>query len=416
MMDADMASFSVNENSAVYYGNTYWNDLPQVTDEINRRLSGDPQRGWSHVFADLVDGRVFKRALILNCGNGHVERGLFAQGLIEECVGIDYAEDLLEQARRDNAEYPATYHQMDVNTAAFPEQAFDLVVNFAAAHHIARIDKVFRALCELLDDDGWFVSYDYVGAHRNQFGYDLWEAAHRLNETLPVEVRQDLGYPHLPTMLATDPTEAIHSELILESFGRYFDEADRRLVGGALAYPILTHNAAVFAAEPAVRDPWIEHVLTADAAYTEAHPELALFAYFAGQPRKDVLEHTADLARWTEEEEAREDLALANGGEYGARSVLQDLYLRLHEQQVLLAERGIPAVPVGAAPSPAASSPGPIRWLKARVAALLRRWPALDRRARSVLAWARQRRSVGFRAPFAAKSSRSGVGSTDSHL
>jgi SAM-dependent methyltransferase len=327
-----VASFSVNENAAVYYGNTYWNDLPQVRDEINRRVSGDPDRHWFHVFADQVGGRVFERALILNCGNGNVERGLFEIGLMKECVGIDYSHELLDQARRDNADLPATYHQMDVNTAAFPSQRFDLVVNFAAAHHIARIDKVFRALAALLPEDGWLVSYDYVGPHRNQFGYEAWEAVHRLNRSLPPEVRQDLHYPHLPTMLATDPTEAIHSELILATFERYFREVDRRLVGGALAYPLLTHNEALFAAAPSLRDPWVDHVLAADAAHLAAHPEDCLFAYFAGQPDKAVLQRTEDLDRWAAEEDRREAAAAAQGGEYGDRTLLQELYLRLEGQ------------------------------------------------------------------------------------
>lgn len=322
-------SLTVNENSAVYYQHTYWNDLAVVREEINRRVSGDPDRYWFHRFADLVDGRVFERALILNCGNGNVERGLFDNGLIRSCVGIDYSDDLLGQARVDNAGYAAEYHQMDVNTAAFPPGDFDLVVNFAAAHHIARIDRVFRALCERLPEDGWFVSYDYVGDHRNQYRYEIWDAAHRLNRTLPPHARQDLRYPHLPTMLATDPTEAIHSELIRPTFARYFTEAEHRAVGGALGYLLLTHNERIFAAEPDERDHWAQVVMEADAAFTAAHPKWSLFAYFAGQPKKAVLRRKAQLAKWAAAEDEREALGEANGGEYYERSALQDLELEL---------------------------------------------------------------------------------------
>ena len=44
----------------------------------------------------------------------------------------------------------------------FPLGEFDLVVNHAAAHHIAAIDRVFREICRILPEDGWFVSFDYV--------------------------------------------------------------------------------------------------------------------------------------------------------------------------------------------------------------------------------------------------------------
>lgn len=94
-----MSGNVVNDNSDVYYAGHYWNDLKVVRDVLNRRVSGDPERTWSEHFAERA-GRPFKRALILNCGNGHVERGLVSDGLVEEAVGIDYSHDLLDQARR----------------------------------------------------------------------------------------------------------------------------------------------------------------------------------------------------------------------------------------------------------------------------------------------------------------------------
>ena len=104
--------------------------------------------------------RTFERALILNCGNGWVERELLASGLILEAVGIDYSDRPPGAGEEAAAEggLPLTYEQVNVNTAAFPDGEFDLVVNHAAAHHIAAIDRVFRELCRKLPDDGWFVS------------------------------------------------------------------------------------------------------------------------------------------------------------------------------------------------------------------------------------------------------------------
>lgn len=325
----------VNDNSAVYYSGHYWNDLEAVRHVLNRRVSGDPERTWSEHFAERV-GRTFKRALILNCGNGHVERGLVAQGLISEAIGIDYSDALLDEARAAAAEagLPLRYHQMDVNTVAFPDEPFDLVVNFAAAHHIACIDRVFRRLCELLPDDGWFVAWDYVGPHRNQYTYEAWDAAWRLNEQLPESVRQDMRYPHLPTMLATDPTEAIHAELIEETFRRYYQVDEWIPLGGAIAYPLLTHNDALFSVDDAERDPHVATILEADARFLEAHPSSSLFAYFAGQPDKAALADDERLARWRAEEDAREAAATADGGEYYPHSALQDLMLALEGQRI----------------------------------------------------------------------------------
>ena len=174
-----------------------------------------------------------------------------------------------------------------------PDLEFDLVVNHAAAHHIAAIDRVFREVCRLLPVDGWFVSFDYVGPHRNQYRTDAWDAAWEINRQLPESLRQDMAYPPIPVMLQVDPTEAIHSELIVETFHRYFIEREFTPLGGALAYPLLTHNHAMFGAQDNdVRARSIDRILEADDEFLRDHPDSSLFAYFAGTPNKSVLERS----------------------------------------------------------------------------------------------------------------------------
>jgi len=330
-------SFEVNENSDVYYTGTYWNDFEVVRERINGRISGNPTRKW-HEHLALETGRTFKRALILNCGNGWVERELVESGLIAEGVGIDYSQSLLDEAgaaARENG-LPLTYHQANINTGSFPEAEFDLVVNHAAAHHIAAIDRVFRQVCRILPEDGWFVSFDYVGPHRNQYRLDAWEEVWQLNEQIPESFRQDLEYPPVPVMLVVDPTEAVHSELILETFRRYFTEDQVTALGGAIAYPLLTHNARIFTTEDEVgRSEAIERILQVDDAFLSEHPESTLFAYFAGQPKKDVLTQVDLLARWETEEAEREQRAQDNGGEYYERGPLATALVALEEQRAL---------------------------------------------------------------------------------
>ena len=330
-----MADLDVNENSDIYYRGTYWNDFDVVIRRINERISGDPSRPWYEHFAKVSE-RTFERALILNCGNGWVERDLLSSGLILEAVGIDYSEDLLAQARVAAAEggLPLTYEKVNVNTAAFPEGAFDLVVNHAAAHHIAAIDRVFRELCRMLPDDGWFVSFDYVGPHRNQYTPEAWEELWAVNGQLPATLRQDLRYPQLPTMLATDPTEAIHSELILDTFHRYFTVGEFTPLGGAVAYPLMTHNTRLFeAADPAEQSAGLESILEADDRFLAGHPDSSLFAYFSGTPDKSVLTQADRLAEWEAEEDDRERRAAANGGEYYVRGALATALIALDAEE-----------------------------------------------------------------------------------
>jgi SAM-dependent methyltransferase len=329
-------SFDVNDNSEVYYTGTYWNDFEIVRRRINELISGEPTRKWHQHFANETK-RTFRRALILNCGNGWVERELLEHGLIAEGVGMDYSADMVEEATAAARAtgLPLTYVQSNVNDGVFPEGEFDLVVNHAAAHHIAAIDRVFREICRILPDDGWFVSFDYVGAHRNQYRLDAWEEAWSLNGRLPPSLRQDMAYPPMPVMLVVDPTEAIHSELILETFRRYFTADHYAALGGAIAYPLLTHNARIFTAvDEDEQSYWIARILEADARFLAEHPESTLFAYFAGRPKKAVLEEHEALAAWSTDEEERERRAREDsGGEYYERGALSTALIQLDEQR-----------------------------------------------------------------------------------
>jgi SAM-dependent methyltransferase len=299
--------YTVARDSSVYYKGSYWNDLDIVRVHLNHRATDDPNLGW-YTHAKFFVGDGFDRALILNCGNGWVERDLFAMGTVRSAVGIDISHELLQTATETAGDDPLTYHHMDINTVAFPAGPFDAVINHAAGHHIAYIDRVLRSLQNVLPSDGHFVSWDYVGPHRNQYGLRAWRAATDVNNSLPPHLRSDMSYPHLQTMIIDDPTEAIHPELYRETLERYFEVKYERILGGAIAYVLLTFNQAIHTAY-AEGDPEainaVKYILQKDAEYTDAFPEDALFSYLVAQPRST--EHDeATLTRWTTEEDRRE--------------------------------------------------------------------------------------------------------------
>lgn len=328
-----MSALDVNDNSAVYYEGNYWNNLDCTIRMINRRISGDDAVNWWQHFASRV-GRTFQRALILNCGNGWVEREMVEAGFVKEAVGIDYSDDLLAQARAAAGSLPIRYEQVNINKDPLPSGGFDLVVNHAAAHHITMVDRVFRDLCSALSEDGWFISFDYVGPHRNQYTTDAWDHAWQVNEQLPENVRQNLVYPDLSTMLFDDPTEAVHSELILETLRRYFRVDELVPIGGAIAYPLLTFNQRLFSLPNLQeREKWGQYVLDRDAEYLLTHPESTLFAYFTAQPEKAALAENARLEKWQAEEAEREARAASNGGKYGERTLMQDVYGQINQLQ-----------------------------------------------------------------------------------
>ncbi|MGH9134740.1 MAG: class I SAM-dependent methyltransferase, partial [Ilumatobacteraceae bacterium] len=251
-------------------------------------------------------------------GNGWVERDLVGKGVVTSAVGVDVSDDLLEQARREaaTAGLPLRYERIDTNLAEFPDENFDLVVNHAAMHHVAYVDRVTRRICELLVPDGVFVSWDYVGPHRNQYTAVQWEHAWAANLALAPELRHAMRYPHMPTMLVGDPTEAVHSELIVPTIERYFRIEHHARLGGGIAYLLLTHNDAIHASDQHDIDGAIEAVMDADAALTEAHPDTTLFAYIVARADPTSLADRERLATWTAAEDDRERRAAATGGVY----------------------------------------------------------------------------------------------------
>lgn len=313
-----------------YYRDRYWNEHPLVVEHLNRRATGVAHPGWMHHLLGLRDGRPFRRALILNAGNGWVERALVELGIVETAIGLELRPDFVAEATAAAraAGLPLEYRAGDINTDPLDDAGIDLVVNHAAAHHIARVDRVFRRIARLLPPDGTFVSWDYVGPHRNQYRARAWEAVHELHRRLPDDLRAPLEYPSLPAMLTDDPSEAIHSELILPTVQRYFEIDHLRLLGGAIGYPLLTHNAPLLDAPRHRSDPVVQAILEADEADLAAHPEDNLFAYVVAHPDHGRLDDHEALARWTAEEDEREAAAAARGGRYYEPTLVEHLLTR----------------------------------------------------------------------------------------
>ena len=356
-----------------YYRGRYWNDLGQVVRTLNERATGDPDQSWSDHLRDNYGP--FRHALVLNCGNGWVERDLLAKGVVESAVGVDVSDDLLEQARREAAStgLPLRYVHLDTNRAEFPDEEFDLVVNHAAMHHVAYVDRVTRRICELLGPDGVFVSWDYVGPHRNQYTALQWEHAWTTNVALAPGLRQVMRYPHMPTMLVDDPTEAVHSELIVPTIERYFTIEHHARLGGGVGYLLLTHNDAIQSRSHDEIDGAVQAVMAADSELTDAHPETTLFSYIVAKPNPASLADRGRLAEWTAAEDDRESRAADTGGVYYTPTAIGAM-----SETLVIAENAV------ASPGPArevvlATTPGRelvrvlAARLRARISARIRR-------------------------------------------
>lgn len=102
-------------DSDVYYGKrTYWNDIPSVNSEINRRITGHENMSWELFALRLHNHVPFQRALSINAGNGWVERQMVEFGLIKSALGTDLFQNFVDEANQkaSSLNYNLTYEKV----------------------------------------------------------------------------------------------------------------------------------------------------------------------------------------------------------------------------------------------------------------------------------------------------------------
>jgi ubiquinone/menaquinone biosynthesis C-methylase UbiE len=310
---------AVNENSQVYYHGQYWNDFRLVLEYMCENFTGNKNKWWVQDFKERFCQRPFEHGLVLNCGNGWVEREFIDLGLVKRITAFDYSMDLLHVAEKEKGERPISYFQTDVNKIDFGDNQFDLIVNVASLHHVQYINRLCRIMCSTIKENGILVNYDYIGPHRNQYPFKQWYYINRVNRSLPDFINKSpFVKPHLPTMLLDDPTEAIHSELIIESVSRYFEIFERHDTGGGIAYELLTHNSKLKNVPADELDIHIGRILALDKEYTKLNRVPPLFSYFLARPKKTVLSDETNLEYYQKAEDLREEKARQRHGVYSS--------------------------------------------------------------------------------------------------
>jgi SAM-dependent methyltransferase len=238
------------EERAQAHGLT-WMHHPLVARRLSLKASGlpdaDPYIHLKHRMADEGWSLPVPRVLSLGCGHGGLERGLIAIGVAERCDGIDLSPRAIEEARRLAAEAglgQIEYRVADLEQAAFPEAAFDIVFAHQSMHHIEDLDGLCLAVRRALRPGGIFHLDEFVGPDRFQWEDTQLRHMNAFVEALPSRYRRlasgglrpAITRPTIAEMLADDPSEAIRSSAIVETVRRHFRVVEVRELGGALLH------------------------------------------------------------------------------------------------------------------------------------------------------------------------------------
>ena len=303
--------YATNDNSRIYYTGKYWNDYPECLSVINRRLFGEDV-DWK-VYLIKNDFKNLGKALILNCGNGWVERELIDSGIIDSAVGVEYSAELVSECEREKEGRDLEYVCHDMNTVSFPTAHFDVVINFAAGHYIRFLERVWVNITKWLKPNGFFIQNDYIGPQRNQYSIKQWEAMKRMNQRLPAQYRKVLNYPDVIQMMRDDPTEAINSGKTLPTTYTLFDVITHTKSGGVVAYELLTHNDKLFNAGADERRTIVEEIMREDESYLDKTGD-SFFHFLICKNSKEVTDELQNSL--IEGMNDREDLADQTHGQY----------------------------------------------------------------------------------------------------
>ncbi len=177
----------------------HWTGLKAVRDRLNTKISGSPTRDWAdHLLAThLRDAAPVQRAVSLCCGAGRHDRRLLQAGLARECIGLDVAPSMLDEAhlRAEEAGLNGLqYEECDVNTLQLPPQSADLALSFAALHHVRELERVLDQVAAALRPSGLFIVRDYVGPDRLQLTPAAREAANAALALLPERYRRSVSF------------------------------------------------------------------------------------------------------------------------------------------------------------------------------------------------------------------------------
>ena len=256
-----------------------WMGHPRVRHYINSSISGSPLQWPLDWFASFLRGRTFRRGLSIGCGSGALERDVMARGLCEEIDAFDGSEVSIALAREEahRAGHAGRIHYSvgNFNEPRLPRRKYDVVFAHQSLHHVAKLEKLFRAVLRATTPDALLYLDEYVGPSRHHWNATNF-AAHRAIFDMIPEPQRLVSLLPLPIEV-DDPSEAFRSDEILPQLAIGFEIAERRDYGGNLLAPMFPYLVPT--------DELIDSLITAEQELlSSGHP--SFYAILVARPKR----------------------------------------------------------------------------------------------------------------------------------
>lgn len=226
------------DEESVAQRHSAWMGHPPIRRYLNTLIGGSEHDWPFNWFVRFLAGRRFHRVLSIGCGTGALERDLIRRNIADRVDAFDGSITSLavarELARTDGGFHEQIgYFAADFNRPALPRHSYDAVFFHHSLHHVAKIEKLLRAVMHTLKPEGMLYIDEYVGPSRTWWTDERFAPVRKLfKEIVPPEVRlvSDLPLP----VVYEDPSEAVRSGEILEQLKIGFDIVEHRAYGGNL--------------------------------------------------------------------------------------------------------------------------------------------------------------------------------------
>ena len=220
------------ENELVASVHSGWMHFPAVRRHIIEQIGVG--YGWPMDWLlDQLQGRTFERGLSVGCGTGALERDLIARGICRRIDAFDGSPASLAVARSEAGDLPIRYFAADFNRPALPRGVYDAVFFHQSLHHVAKLERLLRAVLYALKPDGLVYLDEYVGPSRTWWSDARFERQRALfRELVPDKARLSKELP-LPIVYG-DPSEAVQSGEIRAQLRVGFEVLAERGYGGTL--------------------------------------------------------------------------------------------------------------------------------------------------------------------------------------
>jgi SAM-dependent methyltransferase len=220
------------ENELVASVHSGWMHFPAVRQHIIEQIGvgyGWPMDWLLH----HLGGRTFDRALSIGCGTGALERDLIQRGVCKRIDAFDGAVASLAVAREEARGLPIRYFAADFNRPTLPRGVYDAVFFHQSLHHVAKLERLLRAVMLALKPDGLVYLDEYVGPSRTWWTDARFARQRELFARLvPEHARLSKELP-LPIVYG-DPSEAVQSGSIRSQLRVGFEILAERGYGGNL--------------------------------------------------------------------------------------------------------------------------------------------------------------------------------------